>query len=254
MIPHPAQYLLRIDDLCPTHDRERWQRFKPLLEEFGIKPILAIVPENADPALNVSEPDPRFWLEMRALQGAGAAIGMHGYRHLCGNRGRSLVPLHRDSEFAGVVEPIQRQWIRNGLDSLREHGLDPTVWVAPRHGFDLATLRVLREFGVTIVSDGFALRPFTHHGLTWLPQQLWAPATRTSGLWTICMHPNTATDAQVQRFRDFLRARADQFTTVDRVIAEYCPKPLTTAEQFTGYSSVLLRRTRSALSRMLLSA
>ena len=36
MIPSPAQYLLRFDDLCPTVFRPRWQRFLPLIEEFEL--------------------------------------------------------------------------------------------------------------------------------------------------------------------------------------------------------------------------
>jgi predicted deacetylase len=93
MISRPAQYLLRFDDLCPTMDRERWERFLPLLAQYKIRPILAVVPDNQDRALELSPPDAGFWEEMRARQASGATIALHGYRHLCVNRGRSLVPL-----------------------------------------------------------------------------------------------------------------------------------------------------------------
>ncbi len=36
MILSPAQYLLRIDDLCPTVSAERWQQFQSLIEEFRL--------------------------------------------------------------------------------------------------------------------------------------------------------------------------------------------------------------------------
>ena len=125
MIPAPAQYLLRFDDLCPTVSRERWRRFRSLIEEFRLRPILAIVPDNCDPELQVSPPDPAFWEQMRALEAAGATIGLHGYRHLCSSRGRSLLGLDRMSEFAGVAIETQRAWIREGLRILRGHGLNP---------------------------------------------------------------------------------------------------------------------------------
>jgi hypothetical protein len=239
MTPRPAQYLLRFDDLCPTHSREGWRRFTPLLAEFGIRPILAIVPENRDPALAVSPPDPEFWEEMRTLEANGAAIGLHGYRHLCASRSHSLVPLHRETEFAGVDEETQRAWIREGLSILRGLGLHPKIWVAPRHGFDRATLRALRKEGIGILSDGFAWRPFVAGGVTWIPQQLWAPEAKESGLWTICLHANTAPDWLVEQLRGFLRQRAQQFTSVERVVAEFEPAPLTLREGIQAQAALL---------------
>src|SRR5208337_3102790 len=135
MLPIPAQYLLRFDDLCPTVDRNRWERFLPLIDEFGVRPILAVVPDNKDAALECSEPDTQFWARMRAMEAAGATIALHGYRHICQSRGRSLVPLHTHTEFAGVPEEMQRTWIAAGLKILSGHYLSPRLWVAPRHGF-----------------------------------------------------------------------------------------------------------------------
>ena len=78
MVPIPAQYLLRFDDLCPTVSRNRWERFLPLIDEFGVRPILAIVPDNKDTALECSEPDTQFWARMRAMEATGATVALHG--------------------------------------------------------------------------------------------------------------------------------------------------------------------------------
>jgi predicted deacetylase len=229
MILSPAQYLLRIDDLCPTVSAERWQQFQSLIEEFRLHPILAVVPDNQDPELQVSQPDPAFWDCMRALEAAGAAVGLHGYRHLCASRGRGLVDLHCVSEFAGVPAATQRSWIGEGIRILRGHGLDPNVWIAPRHGFDRNTLAALREEGILFLSDGFARVPFLQGGLTWIPQQLWAPVEKKRGLWTVCVHPNTARDAEIAALRGFLDVHAAQFTSLDRVIFRFDPATLTVA-------------------------
>jgi hypothetical protein len=234
MIPAPAQYLLRFDDFCPTMSRERWKRFSPLIEEFGIKPILAVIPENRDSELVFSSPDPEFWPRMRSMEAAGATIGLHGYCHACSSEGRSLVPLHRRSEFAGAAEESQRRWVRAGLAILRGHGLNPRIWVAPRHGFDRSTLRMLSGEGINLVSDGFARIPFRRNGITWIPQQLWAPVFKSNGLWTICLHSNTATDSLVKELRMFLSQHAGQFTSVDRVVAEYAPRELDMKERLWG--------------------
>jgi predicted deacetylase len=247
VIPSPAQYLLRFDDLCPTVFRPRWQRFLPLIEEFELRPILAVVPDNQDRELILSPPDPEFWARMRAMEKAGAAIALHGYHHLCQSLGRSLLPLHRHSEFAGVEEETQGEWISEGLGILRGQGLNPRIFVAPRHGFDQATLRALGQEGIPLLSDGFARLPFTRGGLTWIPQQLWGPVAKNKGLWTICVHSNSATDAQVAQLHAFVREHAARFTSVDRVLAELTPARLGPTERL--YEACALWRAQVSMAR-----
>lgn len=245
--PTPAQYLLRFDDLCPTMPHERWERFLPLIEEFHLRPILAVVPANADPELAACPPDAEFWSKMRALESAGAEIALHGYRHLCESRGRTLVGVMRRSEFAGVPEATQRARIRAGLEILRGHNLNPRLFIAPRHGFDARTLRALRAEGIGILSDGFARIPFRRGGVTWIPQQLWAPQEKSSGLWTICIHPANASDREVQELREFLRRHAVQLTSVERVTKEFPPRLLSPQERL--YAARVLWRRRVSMIR-----
>jgi predicted deacetylase len=239
-IPQPARYLLRFDDLCPTVSRERWRLCRALVREFRIQPILAVVPDNGDPGLRVSPEDEAFWHELRAMESAGATIGLHGYRHLRGSQGRGFLPLQQSSEFAGVPSHWQRTWIGEGLFILREHGLTPRIWVAPQHGFDGNTLRALKAEGIHLLSDGLARIPFLRGGLAWIPQQLWAPQEKAEGLWTICIHPNTASRAQIEALRVFLTRHAPQFTSLDSVMAEFPLEKLDLAEQ--AYAELALRR------------
>jgi predicted deacetylase len=231
LICKPARYLLRFDDFCPTMDRRRWERFVPLVEEFGVRPILAVVPENLDAELARGPADDGFWDQMRRLEMAGAAIGLHGLHHRCASRGRSLVPLHERSEFAGVESDVQRAWIREGLAILRGHGLNPAIWVAPRHGFDRNTLWALRQEGIRTLSDGLARTDCLRGGVRWIPQQLWGPETKSSGLWTICLHANTAQDIEVDKLREFLEQHAAQFTSIREVLAEGEPGKLGVGER-----------------------
>jgi predicted deacetylase len=185
------------------------------------------------------------------MEATGAAIGLHGYRHVCKSTGRSLVPLHATSEFAGVLENIQEEWIRAGLGILRGHGLNARIWVAPRHGFDEGTLRALRNEGIGAISDGFARLPFMRGGLTWIPQQLWGPVEKGRGVWTICIHSHTASDDLVEEISAFVSRHAAQFTSVDRVLDEFEPKELDIVERLFGAYS--LGRVRiSKLKRSLL--
>ena len=242
-----AQYLLRFDDLCPTMDRRRWERFSSLIARFGIQPILAVVPDNLDPELQRDMPYAGFWDEMLALDASGAAIGLHGYRHLCLATGRSLIPLHKQSEFAGASREQQQEWIRAGLATLRSKGLQPRIWVAPRHGFDRTTLEVLREEGIGAISDGFAKRPFRDRSLTWIPQQLWQPVEKASGLWTICIHSNSASEQDVAQLESFLTRFGDRFTSLERVLSEWRIENRSLADRFFHVRKILqinISRTR----------
>jgi predicted deacetylase len=231
MIPDPAQYLLRFDDLCPTMRQSQWSRLLPVMEELRIRPILAIVPDNQDPDLQLEPADPEFWVGMRALDAAGATIALHGFQHVCASVGESLVPLHQRSEFAGVDEHTQRQWIHRGLTILRDQGLNPKVWVAPRHGFDKATLRALKTEGIEVLSDGLTRIPFKRGEVTWIPQQLWGPVDKRRGLWTICTHCNSARDEEVDSLVAFMRRNAQKFTSVDRVLSEFDVRELDAGER-----------------------
>src|SRR5665213_388086 len=247
MLATPAQYLLRIDDLCPTIHRARWQQLRLLIAEFGIRPILAVVPDNQDLELEVSPVDPRFWSEMRAMQATGSTIAIHGYRHLCTQCGKSLLGLHQYTEFAGLPMELQQTNIAAGLRILQGHGLDPRLWVAPRHSFDANTLRALRAEGIFHLSDGFACRPFFCDGITWIPQQCWAPVSKRSGLWTICIHPNTASPQQIETLRQFLSQHAAQFVSFDDV-AVVPASPLDLKERI--YAQIICWRVQRRLRKI----
>jgi hypothetical protein len=231
-------------------DEAHWRRFVPILRRFGIRPILAVVPDNQDPDLRHSPPDPGFWGEMRAMQAAGATIGLHGYQHLCVAEGRGLVPMHRRTEFAGAPRECQREWIQAGLAILRGHGLEARIWVAPRHGIDRRTLWVLREEGIGLISDGFARRPFRRGGITWIPQQLWGPMEKGPGLWTICIHANAAADDAVAELEAFAARFAGQFTSVERVLAEWTIEERSVADRMFHQRTMMRIRLGQLRRRM----
>lgn len=218
-----ARYLLRFDDLCPTMRPERLEWLAALIARHGLRPILAVVPDNRDPELRCAPANESFWERMRALQAQGAAIALHGLHHLSVGRGGGLLSLHRRTEFAG--EPPVRQIARigAGLELLRARGLEPRLWVAPRHGQDRATCAALREHGILLVSDGFSATPYQRCGLTWLPQQLWAPITQSAGLWTICLHPNTASREELLRLEAFVQEHAEEFVGIEQGLEIFPP-------------------------------
>ena len=53
-----ARYLLRFDDLCPTMNWGMWDRIEELLVKASIRPIVAVIPDNRDPKMDIGPADP----------------------------------------------------------------------------------------------------------------------------------------------------------------------------------------------------
>ena len=208
----PAEYLVRLDDACPTMDMPRWEALLGLLAAHDIRPIVAIVPANTDPSLARLPEDPGFWQRARSWARAGCMIALHGYSHALRASGAGLVPVHRSSEFVGLTIEEQRRRINAGVRVFETNGLLPEAWVAPAHGFDSVTLQALHlESDIRIISDGFTRRAVRRYDFVWLPQQLWRPRAMKKGLWTICLHPNDIDEHGLRAVEAFLSSGAGLF-------------------------------------------
>jgi len=211
-----ARYLLRMDDACAAMNRSNWQAIEELLDSFGIKPIVAVVPDNRDPDLKVDQVDPIFWSKVRSWQDKGWIIAMHGYQHLMHyTESKMILPYYKCSEFAGLPYKEQAEKIRQSWGIFVSQGVEPTVWIAPAHCFDMVTLQAIHdETTIRIVNDGIARDQYFDNGFFWIPQQLWNLTEKLDGLWTVCLHPNTMTEEQITELHQSL---GEQF--VERVIS-----------------------------------
>lgn len=199
----PARYLIRFDDICPGMNWAVWEPVERIVREAGVRPLLAVVPDNRDPELAVAPPAAGFWDRVRAWQALGWGIGLHGYQHRYVTKSSGIIGRNRYSEFAGLPRDAQRRKLANGLRIFAEQGVAADAWVAPAHSFDQVTLELLVELGVDTVSDGYALSPYRdHRGLLWIPQQLGRFIRMPLGVWTVCLHINGWGPAQVAAFGD----------------------------------------------------
>lgn len=202
-----ARYLLRLDDACPTMRHSAWSRMESILDCWGILPLVAVVPDNQDPELQIEVPDPAFWDRVRTWQGKGWEVAMHGYQHCFHyvSRRQLILPFYDRSEFGGLSLTEQAVKIRSAWKVFESMGIYPKVWIAPAHSFDHTTLQALRqETPIRIVSDGIAWNQYYEDDFYWLPQQLWSYAVKSSGFWTICLHPNSMDDQQLDQFERLL--------------------------------------------------
>ncbi len=187
-----AKYLLRFDDICPGMNWPVWRAAEGILREADIKPLLAVVPDNRDPELNITHPDPAFWDKVRGWQQLGWSIGLHGFQHRYTSESPGILGRNRYSEFAGLPQVEQTRKLEKGLEIFREQGIRPDAWIAPAHSFDETTVRLLAELGIDCISDGYSFRPFVcERGLVWIPQQLGRFRRMPFGTWTVCLHINS---------------------------------------------------------------
>jgi predicted deacetylase len=208
-----ATYLVRFDDLCPTMRWAVWDEVEEILTAEEIRPIVAVIPDNEDPSMRIEPARADFWERVRGWQARGWAIGLHGYRHLYTSSDPGWFGWNARSEFAGHDEHEQGIRLRAGLQVFEREGIRPDVWVAPNHAFDGTTVTLLAELGLRVISDGLALHPYRDAlGILWVPSQLWGFRPRAVGTWTVCLHPNSWRQVDVDRFR------RDAHTFRDRIV------------------------------------
>lgn len=216
-----ARYLVRFDDICPTMNWETWAAIEKILNEFMIKPILAVVPDNQDPHLQVAPAHPQFWRQVRCWQSQGWTIGLHGYQHRYVTTAAGIIGLNPYSEFAGLPFTEQETKLQKGLEIFHREGVRAEVWIAPAHSFDITTVRALRDCGVHFINDGFGVFPRNANGMLWLPQQLWDFRAMPFGVWTVCFHHNEWTPEEILKFRHNIRQYHDFIANFNEISQAY---------------------------------
>lgn len=218
-----SRYLIRFDDICPTMNWDMWQRVEALLKAHDVRPILAVVPDNQDPELQISAPAADFWERVRHWQAGGWSIALHGYQHkfLGAETGRD-VAIGQRSEFAELSEQAQRTKLQNALEHLHREKIAPQLWAAPWHSFDENTLKVLRDFNLNVVSDGMFLWPKQdRNGTFWIPQQLDDFRRLPFGVFTVCFHLNEWNEMALQAFEKHLLTYHAQIVSLDEILTQY---------------------------------
>ena len=212
-------YLIRLDDASDHMNTERWDRVERMLDENGVKPLVGVIPLNRDPMLLRFPEDPGFWAKAQRWQEKGWRIALHGYEHVYSSDCAGINPVHDRSEFAGHPLEVQRQKIRDGVQILKEKGLNPTAFFAPSHTFDWNTLEALRlESGIRVISDTVANDCYCRGGFTFIPQQAGRVRELPFQVTTICLHPNFTTAPELEEIEAFLKAHPGQFLEPNTIL------------------------------------
>lgn len=206
------KYIMRLDDACPHWDADKWNRIESILDCYGIKPLVGLIPLVEDPDLVKYPEDDTYWKRVEGWQKKGWELALHGCTHVYATHDGGLNPVNKRSEFAGLSLNEQRLKISRGIAELVKHGINPRVFFAPSHTFDENTLEALRlESDIRIISDTVALESYTFDGFTFVPQQSGKVRNLLLPLVTFCYHPNIMEDEDFRYLQDFLIRNAHRF-------------------------------------------
>ena len=215
---------VRLDDITECMDWPKFLRFKGLLDYYGIKPLLGVVPDCRDGEIKGSSdgaPED-FWEYIRSLQKDGYGLAMHGVNHVYTTDKGGMFPLNPFSEFAGLPYEEQLELLSYGVDIFNEHGLVTDMFMAPGHSYDASTLKALGKLGFRAVTDGFGSRPYTYAGITFYPisfRQSDSLRSTREGYTTFTVHTNTLNDADFDRYERYFKEYSGKFISYSEYLS-----------------------------------
>ena len=215
------RYLIRLDDACPTMNTQKWKKIENILDSFGVRPMVGVIPSNKDPKQLIDDADSEFWNKVKSWEKKRWSIALHGYDHcFISEAGMSgLNPLWARSEFAGVSLELQKEKICLGVTEFRAHGIDPKYFFAPAHTYDENTLKALsEESNIRIISDTIATIPYRKGDFIFIPQLGGhCSEMKISGIWTFCLHPSEMTEENFIATERFLKAHQNEMMGFDEL-------------------------------------
>lgn len=214
-----SKYILRLDDACEKMDIEKWDRMEQLLDKYGVKPLVGVIPHCEDPMMGDYRVDSNFWSKVANWISKDWSIAMHGYNHVYSTDCGGINPINKRSEFAGEPLEVQKEKIRKGISIMREHGINPKIFFAPSHTFDKNTLLALKaESDINIISDTIANDVYYQDDFQFVPQQSGRVRKLPFKVVTFCYHPNMMKENDFVYLEQFLRKNIALYTKIELTV------------------------------------
>ncbi len=197
---------IRFDDVCPTMKRDSFNMLYNSLKDVGVMPLLGVVPDNQDPKLKIDSECSDFWANVKKMQEEGCSIAMHGTYHVYCTNKSGILKFSKKSEYSGLSYEEQYNKLKEGKDILLSKGIKTDIFMSPSHSYDKNTIRAAYDLGFKIFTDGYSKYPYIYEKVLFIPCRSWG-VTDKSGVDTICVHPNTLTENDLNNLSNsvFLR-------------------------------------------------
>lgn len=213
---------VRLDDITPDMDYEKFHKMKQLLDTCQVKPLIGVVPFNEDQNLMRNPKITDFADFLQGLVKEGYVVALHGYKHLYSSEKGGLFPLNHFSEYVGVPYETQDKMIKEGKAQLKDWGVETDIFMAPAHTYDKNTLKALKANGFRYVTDGFGRKPYNWKGLTFLPISVKQSDCYKDkeGYTTLVFHTNTMHDKDFERYEKIFEQHKESFVSYQQYLEQ----------------------------------
>lgn len=213
-----SKYIIRLDDACEKMDIEKWNRMENILDKYGVKPLVGVIPNCQDKMMDSYAVDEKFWDKVKRWEKKGWEIALHGYNHVYSTKCGGINPVNQRSEFAGESLENQKAKIKKGIKIMREHDINPRIFFAPSHTFDENTLRALKEESdIDIISDTVANDIYFKEGFYFIPQQSGHVRKLPFRIVTFCYHPNMMNETEFEYLDNFIKVYVQHFEQISNI-------------------------------------
>lgn len=207
---------VRLDDITPDMDWDKYKRIEKILDDNGIAPLIGVVPFNMDDNLRrcktpLSEEE--FVSYLKECEGKGWVISLHGFNHVYTSSKKGIFPLNNFSEYAGIPFERQLSMLTEGKEKLKSMGFDTDFFMTPAHTYDRNTLKALEAAGFKKVTDGFGKGPYIRGELTFYPisRKRSECISDRAGYTTLVLHTNSMEDKDIDNFEAMIRDNREHF-------------------------------------------
>ena len=209
--------VLRFDDISENMNWKLMEKCESLFDEFNIKPVLGVIPNNKDSEFLIFPKKDNFWSILKKWQDKGWEISMHGYCHVYDKETnkKDYFGYGGKSEFFGHTYEEQLSRIKRGLQIFKDNNIQIKSFFAPNHTYDNNTFKALKDVGIREVIDGYGLFPYEKNGIKFFPQLFYKLLLLPYGIQATQIHLNYWNEKDFENFEIFIRKNFKNILSFD---------------------------------------
>ncbi len=236
--------LIRIDDVTDHMNWELMDKCEELFDNYEIKPLLGVIPNNQDPEFKNFPKRENFWGIVRNWQKKGWEISMHGFNHIyeTETNKNDYFEYGGKSEFYGRSFEEQNNKIKNGLNIFKKENIKIRSFFAPNHTYDFNTFKALKANNIINVIDGYGLLPYQEFGINFIPQLFYKEIMLPYGIQSTQIHLNYIKKKNFDNLENFFKKNQKKIIDFNLVLGKVSNSLFSNASKFILEKSLKLFR------------
>ncbi len=212
--------LIRLDDIAANMNWDMMEKSERLFDEYKIKPVIGVIPNNKDKELLSYPKKNNFWDQVRKWREKGWEISMHGFTHVYDKTSKKedYFGYGGGSEFCGHSLEVQSSRIKNGLNKFNDENIEIKSFFAPNHTYDNNTFTALKNSGINEVIDVYGLMPYLENNIKFIPQLFYRVYALPFGIQATQIHLNYWKQKDLDSFEKFIKKKLNKIITYDQTL------------------------------------